>query len=973
LRTPLRISFRWAVWIVGLFAGLYFIVLVGVRDDYLRILFSDIYFPVQKLLAVAVLFYVARSTAPRYPKLARSWYLWMFATASYAIAAMIWMVDEIFLKREPFPSTADFFYLLFYPLMWLGLANYPEDESQGGGRKLINLDNVIVVIGSGLVMWVLTISPTVNYGETDLLSFAISVLYPVLGMVLLWGVFIFFRTRMQQSVHLPVLLIGIGLVGEITSDTLFAINYEIYTSGSWIDLGWVFGGLFIVLAGILHLEYLSKEQGDNRETNIEIWLRHVKSWPIYVPYLWVGLAYTILVTSLPIEREKLYLVVGIGILIALVIFRQVLTITENEHLFQQAQQELHERKLAQEALHQANLVLDQRVQERTFDFRSSNQRLSEVNTALELEIVERKQAEELLQRQIKIEELIATISASFINLPDEDIDLEIERSLQLLGEFVEADRSYIFQFFKNNQVMSNTYEWCRSGVEVQKANLQMISVASFPWWMDKLNSLEAINISSLLDIPIEAQSEKSALEAQGIQSLIVVPLESNQSLVGFFGFDAVREPKHWKGEEITLIKIAGEILVTALQRKASQEALARYSRRLKTLYEIDQAILAEESNANIVTHALHSLFDLVQCRGGALVAINRGQTSADLYILRDEQNVQSISINESDHPEAIQEMLQAVETLSQDEGLQGHKIPTIIYQNLFTTEPLDVEERSLMAVPVSQQDRTCGFLCLRLPSTKDLTPDQDESIREVAHSLAIALQQAQLRLDLQRRIAWTENSLHDKEILLKEIHHRVKNNLQIISSLLNLQAQVVQDPSARSALQDSQMRVRSMALIHEKLYQSENLSQILLGSYIKSLTGNLFHSYQKDIGKINLVVQAQEIITGIDYALPIGLILNELISNSLKHAFPGNRCGEIGIALQREIGNTVLLRYYDTGVGLPEGFNLQASKSLGTRLIYSLAMQLNAEIEVFNHAGVKFDLRLPIESDESISSTPEPA
>jgi two-component sensor histidine kinase len=164
-----------------------------------------------------------------------------------------------------------------------------------------------------------------------------------------------------------------------------------------------------------------------------------------------------------------------------------------------------------------------------------------------------------------------------------------------------------------------------------------------------------------------------------------------------------------------------------------------------------------------------------------------------------------------------------------------------------------------------------------------------------------------------------------------------------------------------------------ISTIVQELYQSDNLSYIMLGAYIQSLSDNLVYSYHNHEGEIRLLVQTQEIATGIDYAVPIGLILNELISNSLKHAFPGERSGEIKIEFQREGVDRVLLRYSDDGVGLPDGFDLGTSKSLGMRLIYSLAKQLNAELEVTNQAEVRFDLRFSIETNENIPPALQPA
>ncbi|WP_017297329.1 PAS domain S-box protein [Nodosilinea nodulosa] len=189
-------------------------------------------------------------------------------------------------------------------------------------------------------------------------------------------------------------------------------------------------------------------------------------------------------------------------------------------------------------------------------------------------------------------------------------------------------------------------------------------------------------------------------------------------------------------------------------------------------------------------------------------------------------------------------------------------------------------------------------------------------------------------------------SLKEKELLLKEIYHRVKNNLQVIYSLLNLQMRNVSDPAALSVLRDSQSRVRAMALVHEKLYKSEDLTRINLADYIHSLAHSLLETYLSSHNRISLRIEVEPYSFDIETALPCGLMLTELISNSLKYAFPDGRLGEIAITSCPGASDRILLTVQDNGVGLPEDFDLRCTSSLGLRLVQNLAKQIHGEVEI---------------------------
>ncbi len=206
-------------------------------------------------------------------------------------------------------------------------------------------------------------------------------------------------------------------------------------------------------------------------------------------------------------------------------------------------------------------------------------------------------------------------------------------------------------------------------------------------------------------------------------------------------------------------------------------------------------------------------------------------------------------------------------------------------------------------------------------------------------------------------------SLKEKETLLQEIHHRVKNNMTVISSLLRLQANSMEDERLKTALMDSQNRVQSMSAIHETLYQSDNLSAVDMKTYLSSLTGVVAQNYS--IGsKVNLIVETENILIGAKQASPVGLIVNELISNSFKYAFPDNQEGEIKIILQKT-GNQIELEYADNGIGLPEDFDWKNAKSMGLNLVNILAEnQLDGSIDTEGGNGTKFIIKFNIDETQ---------
>lgn len=208
-----------------------------------------------------------------------------------------------------------------------------------------------------------------------------------------------------------------------------------------------------------------------------------------------------------------------------------------------------------------------------------------------------------------------------------------------------------------------------------------------------------------------------------------------------------------------------------------------------------------------------------------------------------------------------------------------------------------------------------------------------------------------------------EKALEEKTVLLNELHHRVKNNLQMISSLLNLQAGNSDDPHLREVLNECQNRVKAMGLTHQLLYEHKDFSRVDLGEYLSRLVQLLVSTYRARSRRIalQLVLPPERHFIGLGKAIPCGLAVNELVTNSFKHAFPDERQGEITVALETAVEGEILLVVSDNGVGLPAGFDAAAVKSLGFRLLPLLAEQLHGRIEIGGGPGSRFSLHFPLD------------
>jgi len=280
----------------------------------------------------------------------------------------------------------------------------------------------------------------------------------------------------------------------------------------------------------------------------------------------------------------------------------------------------------------------------------------------------------------------------------------------------------------------------------------------------------------------------------------------------------------------------------------------------------------------------------------------------------------------------------------------------------FTTEELEL---------LQQQDevalhRANALLEQRVRArTADLTQSnavllaENQAHKQAEHDQTKLLMREQsLRRQLEAQL---RAALQEKEVLLREVHHRVKNNLQVIASLLDMQADAIEDCSIRALFEDSQQRIQAIALIHESLYLSGDVrAHVNAGEYLPQLSQRLFEAYRAPSDRLTLKVQADPVWLAVQTAVSCGLLITELVTNSFKHAFPNGLVGEIQITLRQDPAGTCVLSVRDTGVGVPEPLEIHAPASLGWPLVRLLTEQLRGTIALEGYGGTTVTITFPL-------------
>jgi two-component sensor histidine kinase len=552
-------------------------------------------------------------------------------------------------------------------------------------------------------------------------------------------------------------------------------------------------------------------------------------------------------------------------------------------------------------------------------------------------------------------ELVTTLTSRLVNPESGAIDGEINNALQRIGDFASVDRSYVFQFSEDGEWVSNTHEWCAEGVAPMMDQIQNAPVDQYAWAMNRFKQGEVLYAEEVDDLPPDAEGVKSELRRQGVLSTLNVPLISSGRVLGMVGFDAVRQKKAWQTRHIELLKVVGEIIAGAIER-------CRAHRTLNWQVEMETLVARASSRfINVSVAALDDEITRTIAEIGRFTGVDRS------YVFRFDGDGLLMS---NSHEWCAPGVVPHVDRL---QGLPldffGYSIPLMKRGEIFyvedvsklppqaSAEKAEFEKegiQTLINVPITMRGAMIGFLGFDAVRERKAWSAHDfRLLNLVAEIFSNAFE----RKDTEDRL---QASLHEKELLLREIHHRVKNNLQIVDSLLYLQTQAIRehaDPASIEAFRQSQSRIRAMAAIHDRLYRTPDLAAIDIREYLGILVPDLLSTYSADT-RIGVEILGDSICLGIDRAIPCALIINELLTNSLKHAFPEGRTGRIEVSFERDSSGAFRVAVMDDGVGFPTGCPWTDFKTLGLRLVRDLATQMDAEVVFEGDRGTRFVLSL---------------
>lgn len=519
-------------------------------------------------------------------------------------------------------------------------------------------------------------------------------------------------------------------------------------------------------------------------------------------------------------------------------------------------------------------------------------------------VIQKQKIEANLNYRVAFEMLLTQISTQFINLTSDEIDQGINQALKAIGEFTFVDRVYVYS--SDGKQISLTHEWCEEDVLPASNKDPEIPTDAFLWISPQLRQFETVHIPCVDDLPSAAEAEKLALQSLGVRTFVAVPLVYDSVLIGTLCFNSINRAKIWSEEDVTLLSTLGNIFANALARKYVESTIRESEMRFRQLAEnIDEVFwmrCLENNRIIYVSPAYETIW---------------GRTCLSAY-----EN--AFSWSETIHPDDQNRV-----RLNFQNGLQGEPINS---EYRIVRPDGEIRWIRVRAFPIRNEQ---GFVYRYAGIAEDIS------------DYKLAFEQLQV-------------SLIEKEVLLQEIHHRVKNNLQIISSLLYLQANRIENDQAREFIQDSRNRIESMALVHETLYRGHNLAEINFADYVQNLGSKLFHLYKVSTSNISLKVDiASDMLINLNQAIPCGLIINELITNALKHSFKNTQEGEVFVTLEANQNQQLILTVGNNGENLPPNFDLQRTQSMGLKLVITLVRQLQGTIELEKNNSIAFKIIFP--------------
>lgn len=584
---------------------------------------------------------------------------------------------------------------------------------------------------------------------------------------------------------------------------------------------------------------------------------------------------------------------------------------------------------------------------------------------------------------------------------------------------------------EGNLSLSQIHEVCREGVtpEIDNPELQNMPSESLPWVFGTLSKNKIVN-TPIKDLP---SPEREFMMDQDIQSFLLIPIFIDDDWFGFMGFDSTRYIKIWDEHEIVVMKTAAEIIGTYFKRKSVEESLLHQKNftqqvlnslpSIVVLMNKDMQILQWNKTAERLTgYSAEEIskmtpFDLIipqehqNIQLALARVINQENEGQELTLLHksgrkcpffwrgsliemegepvfvivglnvsNQKEMENALVEEKRLADAIINSLPGIFYMLDQQGkfLRVNKNFTNEFgyteQEVREIDPLKFyspEEQKLVSDKIEQVFITGSANIAVNPISKSgqKIPYYLKAVRFDRKNESFLIGTGHNISEQKEREAQLKASVNEKQVLLQEIHHRVKNNLAVISGLLQLQAYEFDDPEFQRLVLESQRRIQTMAMIHEKLYKSENLSQISVLQYIDDLIQQIESSFNIQEKYINVKTDIDDTELNINQAIPFALSLNEILSNSFEHAFKGRSEGSIMVQL-KELKGEIHTVIKDDGIGMPDLSHLK-SGSLGMTLIQALLTQIGAEWNLENEKGVTYIITFPKDKDKGSSNTLE--
>ncbi|MBN2351029.1 MAG: PAS domain S-box protein [Spirochaetales bacterium] len=573
------------------------------------------------------------------------------------------------------------------------------------------------------------------------------------------------------------------------------------------------------------------------------------------------------------------------------------------------------------------------------------------------DVTERVTAEEELTRRLEVERLAAEISAEFVNVSFDQIDAAIKLALKKTTLFAGARLGSLFVVTPDGTTVTNTHEWCASPEDSQFTMGPHPPVGIREFHLESLSRNRAVSVSRLADYPPEENGERELAEKYGFRPFALAPLFRSGELIGAVGvYGETGSEAEWPAQLVTLLGLIGDMIVNLLDRKQAETELDLYREHLEELVDQRTEELERSREAAIklmetATAQRQRAEEALQTSTRMAEALTESQTR-----LRLATRSAQIGIVETDVTtgELIWDS-----TCADIHGLSPDTEVTLDRYLSELVAPEDREAvRSSLETALASRDEHWGseYRIVHGDGGRSWITEDYVIIRDADGSairLIGAKQDVTVRKEAEEQL---RRGLGEKEALIREIHHRVKNNLNTISNLIYFQAKLLKDRQAVAAFRDSQNRIQSMARIHEHLYRSWDLSTVDMNAYLSDLMVDLSQTY--GVKSTRLALTVGDLALDIDQAVPCGLIMNELVSNAMKYAFEeGAKNNRIGVSLAPD-GDGIVLEVSDNGRGLPENWDIYSADTLGIRLVNMFCKQLAGEITVKSRPGAGTTFRI---------------